>query len=689
MTDTSEKLRYVHTTCPYCGVGCGLNLVVSDGKLVGVEPYKRTPINEGKLCPKGMTCWEFVQSPDRLTKPLIKKNGEFVEATWDEALNLVASKFKETYEKYGPKSLGFQVSCRTPNEECYIMQKLARVAFKTNNIDNCARICHGPSVAGLSLSFGSGAATNPFEDVLNADVIFMIGANTIEAHPLVGRRIVQAKKAGKTIIVCDPRYTPTARLADHYVRYNPSTNIALINSIMYWIIQQNLHDKEFIEKRTTGFEELQKTVEKYADVESITGVPTERVKEIARIYASARNAVIIYCLGITELTTGTDNVRSLGNLAMLTGNVGRPGTGVNPLRGQNNVQGACDMGAYPNVYSGYQKCEDDATRKRMEELWGVTGLPGEYGATLVEQIKQCGDPIKAMYIFALNPVVSYPDSNLVMSSLEKLDFLVVQDIFMTETAKYADVILPGVSFAEKDGTFTSGERRVNRVRKAVEPPGEARPDWEIFVDLAHRLGLKGFDFNSPEDIWNDVRRVTPSMAGISYERMEKPESLHWPCPTLEHPGTPILHREKFSSADGLGHFFGIEYRPPAEVADAEYPFTLMTGRLLFHYHTRTQTGRAKILHHEVPEAYVQINTEDAARLNIKNGEKIRLRSRRGDAVAVARVTDEVGPGVLMMTMHFSGEGSVNRLTNTALDPMSKMPELKHSAVAVEKITEVQ
>jgi len=689
MTDTSEKLRYVHTTCPYCGVGCGLNLVVSDGKLVGVEPYKRTPINEGKLCPKGMTCWEFVQSPDRLTKPLIKKNGEFVEATWDEALDLVASKFKETYDNYGPKSLGFQVSCRTPNEECYIMQKLARVAFKTNNVDNCARICHGPSVAGLSLSFGSGAATNPFEDVLNADVIFMIGANTIEAHPLAARRIVQAKKAGKTIIVCDPRYTPTARLADHYVRYNPSTNIALINSIMYWIIQQNLHDREFIEKRTTGFEELKKTVEKYADVESITGVPTERIKEIAQIYGSANNAVIIYCLGITELTTGTDNVRSLGNLAMLTGNVGRPGTGVNPLRGQNNVQGACDMGAYPNVYSGYQKCEDDATRKRMEELWGVTGLPGEYGATLIEQINQCGDPIRAMYIFALNPVVSYPDSNHVMRSLEKLDFLVVQDIFMTETAKYADVILPGVSFAEKDGTFTSGERRVNRVRKAVEPPGEARPDWEIFVDLAHRLGLKGFDFNSPEDIWNDVRRVTPSMAGISYERIEKPESLHWPCPTVEHPGTPILHREKFSSADGLGHFFGIEYRPPAEVADEEYPFTLMTGRLLFHYHTRTQTGRAKILHHEVPEAYVQINTEDAARLNIKNGEKIRLRSRRGEAEALARVTDEVGPGVLMMTMHFSGKGSVNQLTNTALDPMSKMPELKHSAVAVEKITEVQ
>jgi formate dehydrogenase major subunit len=662
--------------------------VVNDGKLVGVEPNKRTPINEGKLCPKGATCWEFVQSPDRLTTPLIKKNGKFEEATWDEAYDLIASKFKETSDKYGPKSLGFQVSCRTPNEECYIMQKLARVAFKTNNIDNCARICHGPSVAGLSLSFGSGAATNPFEDVLNSDVIFMIGANTIEAHPLAGRRLVQAKKAGKKIIVCDPRYTPTARLADEWVRYNPSTNIALINSIMYWIIQENLHDKEFIEKRTTGFEDLKKTVEKYAEVESITGVPTERVKEIARIYASAKNAVIIYCLGITELSTGTDNVRSLGNLAMLTGNVGRPGVGVNPLRGQNNVQGACDMGAYPNVFSGYQKCEDDATRKRMEELWGVTGLAKEYGVTLTEQITQCGDPIKAMYIFALNPVVSYPDSNHVMRSLDKLDFLVVQDIFMTETAQFADVILPGASFAEKDGTFTSGERRVNRIRKAVQTPGNSKEDWQIFVELAHKLGLQGFDFNSPEDIWDDMRRVTPSMAGISYERMEKPESVHWPCPTLEHPGTPILHREKFSSADGLGHFFGIEHRPPAEVADAEYPFTLMTGRLLFHYHTRTQTGRAALLHHEVPAGFVQINNEDAARMKIQNGEKIKLSSRRGEVETTAKVTDQVAPGVLMMTMHF-GDAAANMLTNTALDPLSKMPELKHCAVKVEKIAGVQ
>jgi formate dehydrogenase major subunit len=686
MTDKkTDEIKFVPTTCPYCGVGCGLNLVVKNEQLIGVEPFRRSPVNEGKLCPKGVTCWEFVQKPDRLKRPMIKKDGKFVEASWDEALELVAKNLKLAYDKGGAKALGFQVSCRTPNEDCYIMQKFARVAFKTNNVDNCARICHGPSVAGLSLSFGSGAATNPFEDVLNSDLILMWGSNAVEAHPLAGRRIAQAKKKGIPIIVVDPRYTPTARLADTWLRFNPSTHIALINSMMYWIIKEGKHDKEFIEKRTKGFDDLKKMVEKYADVESITGVPTETVKEIAAKYAAAKNAVIIYCLGITELTTGTDNVRSLGNLSMLCGNIGRPGVGVNPLRGQNNVQGACDMGAYPNVYSGYQKCEVAENREKMEKAWGITGLPDWYGVTLTEQITQCGDPIKAMYILGLNPVVSYPDSNHVMRSLDKLDFLVVQDIFWNETCEYADVVLPGACFAEKDGTFTSGERRINRVRKAVNPPGEAKADWDIFVMLAKKMGLKGFDFKSAEDVWNDMRSVTPSMAGCTYERLNKPESIHWPCPTLEHPGTPILHKEKFSAPDGLGTFFGIEYRPPAEVADKEYPFTMMTGRLLFHYHTRTQTDRCEILHYEVPESYVQINTQDAKAMEIKEGEKIKITSRRGETETVARVTDDVGPGVLMMAMHFNN--GVNMLTNTALDPMSKMPELKHCAVKVEKVSQ--
>ncbi|MGZ7194113.1 MAG: formate dehydrogenase subunit alpha [Halobacteriota archaeon] len=677
------NFKYIPTTCPYCGVGCGLNLVVTDDKLVGVEPWKRTPVNEGKLCPKGLSCWEFVHSEDRLTTPLIKKDGEFVKASWDEALSLVASRLKEIHAANGLNSVAWQVSCRTPNEECYIMQKLARVGFKTNYIDNCARICHGPSVAGLSLSFGSGAATNGFADALNADVIFMIGSNALEAHPLAARRILQAKENGAHLIVCDPRFSTTAKQADTYVRYKPSSQIALLNSMMYWIINEDLHDKEFIANRTKGFEDLKATVEKYADVEARTGVPTELVKQVARKYATAENAVVIYCLGITEQTTGTHNVMSLGNLAMLTGNIGRPGVGVNPLRGQNNVQGACDMGAYPNVFSGYQKCELLEMREKMEKAWGTEGLASEYGLTLTEQIDACGEEVKAMVIMGENPVMSFPDSNHVRRQLDKLDFLVLLDIFPTNTMPYADVVLPGACFAEKDGTFTSGERRVQRIRAAVPPPGDAKPDWEIFTMLAKKLGLNGFDFTSAQDVFNDMTSVTPSYGGITYERLEQPEALIWPCPTVEHPGTPILHKEKFALPDGLGAFYGIEDQLPAELPDAEYPFELMTGRILFHYHTGTQTRRSPTLDHEVPTGYVEISVEDGKELDIRTGDRVKLRSRRGEAETLARVTSDMSKGTLYMSFHFN-EGPANNLTNTALDPMAKMPELKYCAVSLEK-----
>ncbi|MGZ4928545.1 MAG: formate dehydrogenase subunit alpha [Halobacteriota archaeon] len=677
------NFKYIPTTCPYCGVGCGLNLVVTDDKLVGVEPWKRTPVNEGKLCPKGLSCWEFVHSEDRLTTPLIKKDGEFVKASWDEALSLVASRLKEIHAANGRNSVAWQVSCRTPNEECYIMQKLARVGFKTNYIDNCARICHGPSVAGLSLSFGSGAATNGFADALNADVIFMIGSNALEAHPLAARRILQAKENGAHLIVCDPRFSTTAKQADTYVRYKPSSQIALLNSMMYWIINEDLHDKEFIANRTKGFEDLKATVEKYADVEARTGVPTELVKQVARKYATAENAVVIYCLGITEQTTGTHNVMSLGNLAMLTGNIGRPGVGVNPLRGQNNVQGACDMGAYPNVFSGYQKCELLEMREKMEKAWGTEGLASEYGLTLTEQIDTCGEEVKAMVIMGENPVMSFPDSNHVRRQLDKLDFLVLLDIFPTNTMPYADVVLPGACFAEKDGTFTSGERRVQRIRAAVPPPGDAKPDWEIFTMLAKKLGLNGFDFTSAQDVFNDMTSVTPSYGGITYERLEQPEALIWPCPTVEHPGTPILHKEKFALPDGLGAFYGIEDQLPAELPDAEYPFELMTGRILFHYHTGTQTRRSPTLDHEVPTGYVEISVEDGKELDIRTGDRVKLRSRRGEAETLARVTSDMSKGTLYMSFHFN-EGPANNLTNTALDPMAKMPELKYCAVSLEK-----
>ena len=682
-TSKSEmELKYVPTICPYCGVGCGLNLVVRDRRLVGVEPWKRHPVNEGKLCPKGLACNQFVHSADRLTTPLIKKSGKFAEVTWEEALGLVAAKLKATHETYGPNSVAFQVSCRVSNEEAYLMSKLARVGFKTNSIDNCARVCHGPSVTGLALSFGSGAATNPLADCMNADCIFVIGSNAMEAHPLAGRRLIMAKERGATVIVADPRYTMTAKQADIYVRFYPSAIIPLVNSMMYHIIKEGKEDKEFIETRTKGFQELKTTVTKYADVEDITGVPTEAVKEVALLYAEANNAAIVYCLGVTESRTGTDNVRSLGNLALLTGNVGRPGVGVNPLRGQNNVQGACDMGAYPNVYSGYQAVDVEENRCKMEKAWGVEGLPSTPGLTLTEHIDAAGGKIKSMFILGENPMLSFPDITHVRASLQRLDFLVVQDIFLTETAELADVVLPAACWAEKDGTFTNAERRVQRIRKAVDPPGEARADWEIITALARELSVPGFDFSDVEDVFNDMARITPQYGGITYARLEKPEGLVWPCPTEGHPGTPILHVGAFSSPDGLGTFFPIDYVPPAELPDEEYPFVLMTGRILFHYLTGTMTRRSPTLNAEVPAGYVEINPDDAAALGIQKGDSVRVKSRRGEVETVAFVTKDIPKGVVSMPFHFK-ECPANRLTNTARDPLSKMPELKFCAVAVE------
>ena len=540
-----------------------------------------------------MTCWEPVHSPDRLTKPLIKKGDKFEEASWDEALDLIAKKFKETSDKYGPKSLGFQVSCRTVNEDCYAMQKWARVAFKTNNVDNCARICHGPSVAGLSLSFGSGAATNPFEDVLNSDLIVMWGSNAVEAHPLAARRVMQAKKKGIPIIVVDPRYSATARLADDWIRFNPSTHIALANSMMYWIIKEGLEDKEFIKNRTKGFEDLKKTVEKYADVEKITGVPTEKVKEIARKYATAKNAVIIYCLGITELTTGTDNVRSMGNLSMLCGNIGRPGVGVNPLRGQNNVQGACDMGAYPNVYSGYQKCR--SCREPCKDGEGM----GRHRVSA--RLVRC-DPDRADQPVRRpdqGDVYPRPEPGGFLPRLEPCEGIARQTRLPRHPGYLLDRELPVRGCYPARCLFCREGRDIHERRAAYQPRPESRrcPGriedrlYDLLRCLQRRWAFKGFDWKTGEDVWNDMRACTPSMFGATYEKMEKPESVHWPCPTVEHPGTPILHKEKFAAADGLGTFFGLEYRPPAEVADAEYPYTLMTGRCIFHYHTRTQTDR--------------------------------------------------------------------------------------------------
>ncbi len=677
------NFNYVPTTCPYCGCGCGLNLVVQDGKLTGVADWRRHPVNEGKLCPKGLACNEFVHSEERLTVPLIKKDGKFVESTWDEALTLVASKLKATQETHGPNSVAFLASARITNEENYLMNKLARAGFRTNYVDHCGRLCHGPTISGLARSFGSGAMTNSIADIAQSDCIFIIGSNTVEENSLIGRSIIRAKEKGAKIIVADPMYSTTAKLANIYVPFKPGTDIALLNSMMYWILEEGKEDREFIADRTKGFDELKEVIKKYADVEEITTVPLELVKEAAMAYASANATALIYSTGITQHTTGTDNVLSTSNIAMLTGNIGRPGTGVNPLTRQNNAQGACDVGALPDVYSGYQSVDSDAARKKMEEFWGVESLPAMGGLTVTEMLGAAGDEIKNMYIVGENPMLSHPDIAHVAECLKKLDFLVVQDIFLTETAELADVVLPSACWAEKDGTFTNTERRVQRVRKAIEPPREAKADWEITVALADKLEIPGFNYESAEQIFEEVRQVTPQYAGMTYARLEKPEALHWPCPAEEHPGTPILHTQKFSTPDGLGIFAGVEYKPPAEVPDQDYPFILTTGQILFHHDTGTMTRRSPTLNAEVPTGYVEISPEDAAELGVANGDMVKVRTRRGEIETVANVTQDTPKGALFVPLHFK-EAAANMLTNPALDPAAKIPELKVCAAALKR-----
>jgi formate dehydrogenase (coenzyme F420) alpha subunit len=681
------NIQYTPTTCPYCGCGCGFNLVSVDGKLKGVEPWKRNPVNEGKLCPKGNFSYEFVHREDRLTTPLIKKNGEFVEATWDEALDLVASKLGEIKDA-NPEALAFLSSARCTNEENYLMQKLVRTVIGTHNIDHCARLCHGPTVAGLAQTFGSGAMTNSLESVAHADCIFIIGSNTLEQHPLMWRRVLQAKAKGAKLIVADPRFTPSAKKADLYLPFKSGTDVALMNAMMNVIISEGLEDKEFIENRTKNFEELKAVVMKYPPekVADITEASADLIKEAAIMYGKADNAAIIYSMGITQHTTGTDNVMSTSNLAMVTGNLGRPGTGVNPLRGQNNVQGACDMGALPVVYPGYQKVIEGEMAEKMMTAWGCGDLTCRPGLTVIEMMNaaDAGD-IKGMYIMGENPMVSDPDIKHVKEGLENLDFLVVQDIFLTETAELADVVLPATSWAEKDGTFTSTERRVQYIRKAVDAPGEARSDWSIICDIAKKMGSDLFNYDSPQDIFEEVRKVTPQYAGMNKERLEKPEALHWPCPDEEHPGTPILWGEKCATPDGLGVLMPIEFIPPAELPDEEYPFTLTTGRMLFHWHTGSMTRRSKTLDREVPTGFVEINTEDAAELGIKNKELVRVKTRRGEIEIGAKVTPDIMKGIIFIPFHFV-ECAANTLTQSfALDPAAKMPEFKVSAASIEKL----
>ena len=536
-------------------------------------------------------------------------------------------------------------------------------------------------MAGLATSFGSGAMTNSIAEIEGAEVIFVIGSNTTENHPVLSLNVKRAVRQGSArLIVADPRRIELTRFAHLHLRHGCGTDAALLNGLMHIIIREQLHDRKFIEERTEGFEALEKTLQRYTPefVEQITGVPQAELYQAARLYATAEKATILYAMGITQHTTGTDNVLSVANLAMLTGNVGKESTGVNPLRGQNNVQGACDMGGLPNVYPGYQKVDDPAVREKFEKAWGVP-LSDQVGLTLVEMMNAAAEgKIRGMYFMGENPLLTDPDGNHIKEALEKLDFLVVQDIFLTETAELADVVLPAASFAEKEGTVTNTERRVQRMHKAIDPVGESREDSRILCELAGRMGHP-MDYASPAQVLEEIAALTPSYGGISFERLDRGETLSWPCPKKDSGGTTYLHKGKF--ARGLGKFHAIEFKPPAEETDSEYPYILTTGRLMFHFHTGTMTRRTSLLNHEVPTGFVEVNPEDAKALGIADTEKIEVRSRRGAIEIAAMVTKKVPKGTVFIPFHFA-ECAANVLTNPALDPDAKIPELKVCAVSL-------
>ena len=683
------ETKKVITTCPHCAVGCQMEAVIKKGRVVDMRAANG-PSNKGRLCVKGRNgSFDFAQSSDRIKTPLIKnrETGEFREASWDEALDLVASKFMQLKKEYGPQSLAGFACSRSPNEDVYMVQKMVRTCFDNNNVDNCARVCHSASVTGLATTLGSGAMTNTIGDITtDVDVIMLVGSNPEEAHPAAGMQIRQAVDRGAKLIVVDPRDIDLSKKADIHLKLKPGTNVAFANGMMHIFIEEGLIDKKYIEERTEGFEELAEICKDYTPekVAEICHIDAEDLKKAARMYATAEKAPIIYCLGVTEHSTGTEGVMSMSNMAMMVGKIGKEGCGVNPFRGQNNVQGACDMGAMPNKFPGYQNLDDDAVRAKFEKAWGVKLHPetGVYATDVFP--KAIKGEIKGLYIYGEDPVVTDADTTHIIKALESLDFFVIQELFMTETAAYADVILPGMSYLEKEGTFSNTERRVQRVRKAITVPGDMRLDTDIIIDLMNRMGYPQKHMTSAE-IMDEIASLTPSFGGISHERLDSEEvagrGLQWPCPSKDHPGTPILHVGKFSRGRGL--FYPAKYRPSMELPDEDYPLILMTGRILYHYTTRAMTGRTPGLMEIAGHSYIEMNTEDAAKLGIRDGDKVWASSRRGKITTTARVSDKTSPGETWMPFHFP-DGNANWLTNAELDPFCRIPEYKVCAIKVEK-----
>ncbi len=686
--------RVVRTTCPYCGVGCQLDVatrrcfsegVGSKDLMIQVTGADVVP-NYGRTCVKGRFGLDFVTRPDRLKRPMIRKEGKLVEVEWPEAISYTAHRLSEIRAKHGPAAIAGLSSARCTNEENYLFQKFIRSSIGSPHIDHCARLCHASTVAGLAITLGSGAMTNSIAELEHASVILVTGSNTTETHPVIATYIKRAVLHHKAkLIVVDPREIDLCRFATLWLRQRNGTDIAWINGMVQAIIENGWENKAFIASHTENFDATREVMKKYdaKTVEHLTGIPAAQLVKAAKLFAQAKTASIVYSMGITQHAHGTDNVKAISNLALVAGQIGRESTGVNPLRGQNNVQGACDMGALPNVFPGYQKVDDATAHDKFATAWHNKHLPEKVGMTVTEIMGAAHDgTVKALYIMGENPMISDPDITHVKASLAHLECLIVQDIFLTETAELADVVLPASSFAEKTGTYTNTERRILPLARIVDPPGDARADWEIVQSLAQALG-HAWNYDDTNDILREINALVPQYAGITPERLAAGERLQWPCPSVTHPGTRFLHKDgAFSRGKGL--FSAVDHIAAKEQPCAEYPFVLNTGRMLYHYHTCSMTRRTEALPRYVKDAYMEMCKADCDALGVAHGEIVRVSSRRGAINIPVKLTEIVAVGSVFIPFHFA-EAAANVLTNTAIDPTAKIPELKVCAVKIEKL----
>lgn len=674
----------VTTTCAYCGVGCSLDVHVRGDHVIAIDPAMEGPSNLGHTCVKGRFAHEYARAADRLKSPMLRAaDGTWRETSWDEALDFVAAKMKAIIAKDGPDAIAFISSSRCTNEENYVLQKMARAAVGTNNIDNCSRVCHSPTSFGLIQSLGESGGTNSFADIDVTSCLFLTGANPTEGHPVVGARMKEARLRGAKLIVADPRRIELATMADIYLQLRPGSNVALYNGLAHVIVRDGLYAKEFVDSRSDGFEAYSEFIGKYHPnhVEEVTGVPANLIERAAHLYATSKPASISYGLGVTEQSQGSAGVRCLANLALLTGNFGVAGGGSNPLRGQNNVQGSSDVGALPTYLTMYRPMSHEPTRKQFEAKWGRP-IKQERGLMIPEMFDGAiNKTLKAMYVFGEDIGQTDPNVHHVEKALSSLELLVVHDIFENVTAKFAHVMLPGSSFLEKTGTFTNAERRIQMVREAVPPPGDAKQDIDILFELSKRLGYE-MPHKDAADVMDEIAELEPKWAGVSHERLGT-QGLQWPVWTKDHPGTPILHTEKFSTPNGRANFFAVDWEPPGEIASDRFPFILITGRQLAHYNCGTQTRRTGNVELQ-PADLLEISPADAARLDIVDGTRIEIESERGKVETWARVTNRVAPGNVFLSFHFP-EVKTNLLTSGNSDPNTRCPEYKVTAVDVKKV----